>query len=83
MEINYKTDKVVSFSQYSTYKSCPHKWYLEYVKGYRDEKPNMYFVFGTAIHEALQYCASWTAYWRRARVSTCAGTIAPEGHCQH
>ena len=55
MEINYKTDKVVSFSQYSTYKSCPHKWYLEYVKGYRDEKPNMYFVFGTAIHEALQY----------------------------
>lgn len=55
MEINYATDKVVSFSQYSTYKSCPHKWYLEYVKGHRDEKPNMYFVFGTAIHEALQH----------------------------
>jgi len=55
MEINYKTDKVVSFSQYSTYKSCPHKWYLEYVKGYRDVKPNMYFVFGTAIHECLQH----------------------------
>ena len=55
MEINYATDKVVSFSQYSTYKSCPHKWYLEYVKGHRDTKPNMYFVFGTAIHESLQY----------------------------
>ena len=55
MEINYAKDKVVSFSQYSTYKSCPHKWYLQYVKGYRDEKPNMHFVFGTAIHESIQY----------------------------
>ena len=40
MEINYKTDKVVSFSQYSTYKSCPHKWYLEYVKGHSGDKQN-------------------------------------------
>ena len=55
MEINYATDKVVSFSQYSTFKSCPHKWYLQYVKGYRDVKPNMHFVFGTAMHEALQH----------------------------
>jgi hypothetical protein len=28
---------------------------LQYVKGYRDEKPNMHFVFGTAMHEALQH----------------------------
>ena len=55
MEINYAKDKVVSFSQYSTYKSCPHKWYLQYVKGYRDEKPNMHFVFGTAMHESIQH----------------------------
>ena len=55
LKMNYDTDKVVSFSQYSTYKSCPHKWYLEYVKGYRDTKPNMHFVFGTAMHEALQH----------------------------
>jgi len=55
LEINYAEDKVVSFSQYSTYKSCPHKWYLQYVKGYRDEKPNMHFVFGTAMHESLQH----------------------------
>jgi len=55
MEINYATDKIVSFSQYSMYKSCPHKWYLQYVKGYKDDKPNIHFVFGTAMHEALQH----------------------------
>ena len=55
MEINYAKDKVVSFSQYSMYKSCPHKWYLQYVKGYKDDKPNIHFVFGTAMHEAIQH----------------------------
>ena len=55
MEIDFTKDKVVSFSQYSMYKSCPHKWYLQYVKGYKDDKPNMHFVFGTAMHEALQH----------------------------
>ena len=55
MEVNYATDKVVSFSQYSMYKQCPHKWYLQYVKGYRDDKPNIHFVFGTAMHEAIQH----------------------------
>ena len=37
------------------YKSCPHKWYLQYVKKLRDDKPNMHFVFGTAMHEAIQH----------------------------
>ena len=55
MEVNYATDKVVSFSQYSVYHSCPHKWYLQYVKGHRDDTPNMHFVFGTAMHEAIQH----------------------------
>ena len=55
MEINFATDKVVSFSQYSMYKSCPHKWYLQYVKGHKNDKPNMHFVFGTAMHEAIQH----------------------------
>ena len=55
MKINFATDKVVSFSQYSMYKSCPHKWYLQYVKGHKDKTPNMHFVFGTAMHEALQH----------------------------
>jgi CRISPR/Cas system-associated exonuclease Cas4 (RecB family) len=55
MEIDHTKDKVVSFSQYSMYKSCPYKWYLQYVKGHKDETPNMHFVFGTAMHEALQH----------------------------
>ena len=37
------------------YKHCPHKWYLQYVKGYKDDKPNIHFVFGTAMHEAIQH----------------------------
>ena len=37
------------------YKSCPHKWYLQYVKKLRDDKPNIHFVFGTAMHEAIQH----------------------------
>ena len=37
------------------YKQCPHKWYLQYVKKLRDDKPNMHFVFGTAMHEAIQH----------------------------
>ena len=37
------------------YKQCPHKWYLQYVKKLRDDKPNIHFVFGTAMHEAIQH----------------------------
>jgi len=55
MEINYAVDKVVSFSQYSMYKSCPHKWYLQYVKGYKDNTPNIHFCFGSAMHESIQH----------------------------
>lgn len=54
MEINHKTDKVVSFSQYQQWKQCPHQWYLNYGKGLHKFKPNMYLVFGNAIHESIQ-----------------------------
>lgn len=54
MEINHKKDKVVSFSQYQQWKQCPHQWYLNYGKGLKKFKPNMYLVFGNAIHETIQ-----------------------------
>jgi RecB family exonuclease len=54
MEINYRKDKVVSFSQYQQWKNCPHQWYLNYGKGLKKFKPNMYLVFGNAIHETIQ-----------------------------
>lgn len=44
----------VSFSQYSTYLKCPHKWYLDYVKNLRVRDDNINTTFGTAIHHAFQ-----------------------------
>jgi hypothetical protein len=44
----------VSFSQYSTYLKCPHKFYLDYVKKLRVRDDNVNTTFGTAIHHVLQ-----------------------------
>lgn len=44
----------VSFSQYSTFLKCPHKWYLDYVKNLRERDDNINTAFGTAIHHAIQ-----------------------------
>lgn len=46
--------KRISFSQYSVYESCPHRWYLTYVKEQYLFSASINTVFGTAIHEALQ-----------------------------
>ena len=47
-------NKTVSYSQYSIYKSCPHQWYLNYVKKLQPFKPSIHLIFGTAFHETLQ-----------------------------
>lgn len=47
-------NKTVSYSQYSIYKQCPHRWYLEYVKKLKIFKPSVHLIFGTALHETLQ-----------------------------
>lgn len=46
--------KRVSFSQYSTYIKCPHKWELDYLKNMRVRDDNINTTFGTAIHHAIQ-----------------------------
>ena len=46
--------KTVSFSQYQIYKTCPHQWYLSYVKKLQPFKPSIHLIFGTAFHETLQ-----------------------------
>ena len=46
--------KTVSYSQYSMYKTCPHQWYLTYVKKAQPFKPSIHLIFGTAFHETLQ-----------------------------
>jgi len=52
--INWDTDKIVSYSQLSTWKQCPHKWKLQNVDKLKNP-PSIHLIFGTAIHTALQH----------------------------
>lgn len=47
-------DVRVSYSQYTMYANCPHKWKLTYVDGHKEFDPSLHLVFGTAMHETLQ-----------------------------
>ena len=53
-EVDYSYQRTVSFSQYSTYKQCPHKWNLQYAQGKYVPSYSINMTFGTALHEALQ-----------------------------
>ena len=44
----------VSFSQFSNWFNCRHRWYLDHVKGLRVFEDNVSTCFGTAMHEAIQ-----------------------------
>ena len=54
-EINYAYQKNVSYSQFSMYRSCPHKWALQYKDGHKIFSSTIHTVFGTALHEVLQH----------------------------
>ncbi len=49
-----KGDKLVSYSQFERYSKCPKNWYLTYVKKASKYQENIYTIFGTALHEAIQ-----------------------------
>ena len=53
-EVNYAYQKTISYSQMSMYRSCPHKWSLQYKDGHYDDSPSIHFTFGTAMHEVIQ-----------------------------
>ena len=44
----------VSYSQYSTWKSCPHKWELAYKDKLSEFNENIHLLFGTSMHYVLQ-----------------------------
>ena len=52
-ELDFSNQKMVSFSQYSIYQSCPHKWENQYIKKIKPD-PNINMTFGTAMHNTLQ-----------------------------
>lgn len=44
----------VSFSQFSNWFDCPHRWYLDFVKHLRVFDESVHTCFGDAIHEPIQ-----------------------------
>ena len=46
--------KRVSYSQFSNWWKCRHRWWLDKVKGLSEFEDSINTCFGTAIHEALQ-----------------------------
>ena len=44
----------ISYSQFSQWVQCPHKWKLQYIDGYGQFKGNIYTIFGSVIHECIQ-----------------------------
>jgi len=53
-KIDYKSSKTVSYSQFSIWSSCPHRWYLTYIENKAPYQANIHTIFGTAFHETLQ-----------------------------
>lgn len=55
LEIDYSYQKSISYSQFSIWKQCPHKWELMYKDGHSAYTPTIHTVFGTSLHETLQH----------------------------
>lgn len=46
--------KKVSYSQFANWFDCPHRWYLDCVKGLKIFDDSVHTCFGDAVHEAIQ-----------------------------
>jgi hypothetical protein len=54
-EIDYSKHSLISYSQFSMYKTCPHKWALVYKDRNKVFSDSIHTVFGTSFHETLQH----------------------------
>ena len=52
-EMDFNTEKNISYTQLSAWTECPHRWKQMYIDKIKTP-PNIYFSFGTAMHETLQ-----------------------------
>ena len=52
-EMNWATQKNISYTQLSAWMECPHRWKEMYIDKVKNP-PNIYLSFGTAMHETLQ-----------------------------
>ena len=55
LEIDYRFQKSISYSQFSVYQNCPHRWKLQYKDGINLFSSTIHTCFGTAVHETLQH----------------------------
>ena len=60
------TDTTISYSQFSMYQTCQHRWKLNYIDRIRIGSPSMTLCFGTALHETLQVYL-YTLYRKSAK----------------
>lgn len=44
----------ISFSQFSMWNTCPHKWKLSYIDKIKDDTPSIHLIFGKAMHYVIQ-----------------------------
>jgi len=72
--LNNNTGKTISYSQYSIWKQCPHRWYNQYVLKLGKQPPNINTCFGTSMHEALQNYIS-IMYEKNAKIADNFDTI--------
>ena len=54
VKMDYSSQKSISYSQISTFLTCPKKWSLMYREGHYKSEQNMNMTFGTAIHTTIQ-----------------------------
>jgi len=52
-EMDWEKYKMVSYTQFSAWSECPHRWRLMYIDKHR-QPPNIHLAFGTAMHESIQ-----------------------------
>ena len=43
-EVNYATEKAISYSQMSMYRSCPKKWALHYRDGHKISEQSIHII---------------------------------------
>mgnify|MGYP003877201489 CR=1 FL=1 len=46
--------KRISYSQYSMWAQCPHRWKTAYIDGHREFTESIHTLFGTSMHEVIQ-----------------------------
>jgi len=52
--IDWSCEKIVSFSQFSSFNSCPKKWALRYIHRHKLPSESIDLVYGTAVHYVIQ-----------------------------